>query len=100
MLTYWVDRIIAVFHSTRDEIASLYKVPRSKTVVIYNGVNPERFDRPVNMGADKRQYDPVPLDPTILFCGRMVWQKGPDLLVYAVPQILRRHPIRRICVCR
>lgn len=90
--TYWADRVIAVSHATRDEIAWMYEVPESKTVVIYNGVSPQRFDRPMDVGAEKRQYDLGPLDPTILFCGRMVWQKGPDLLVEAVPQILRQHP--------
>jgi glycosyltransferase involved in cell wall biosynthesis len=90
--TYWADRVIAVSHATGDEIAWMYEVPTSKTVVIYNGVTPQRFDRPTNVGADKRQYDLGPMDPTILFCGRLVWQKGPDLLVQAAPQILRQHP--------
>jgi glycogen synthase len=90
--TYWADRVIAVSHATRDEIAWMYEVPASKTVVIYNGVSPHRFDGATDVAAEKRQYDLGPMDPTILFCGRMVWQKGPDLLVEAMPQILRQHP--------
>ena len=35
------------------------------------------------------------LDPTILFCGRLSWQKGPDILVEAIPPILRQHPSSR-----
>jgi glycogen synthase len=90
--TYWADRVIAVSHATRNEISWMYEVPASKSVVIYNGVSPHRFDGPADIAAEKRQYDLDPMDPTILYCGRMVWQKGPDLLVEAMPQILRQHP--------
>jgi len=89
--TYWADRVIAVSHATGDELAWMYEVPKSKIVVIYNGVSPHRFDRPADMDADKRKHDLGPMDPTVLFCGRLVWQKGPDLLVDAIPQILREH---------
>ncbi len=93
--TYWADRIIAVSHSTKDEISWMYEVPPGKTSVVYNGVSPQRFDQPTDPGADKRHYHIGPSDPTILFCGRLSWQKGPDILVEAIPHILRRHPSSR-----
>ncbi len=93
--TYWADRVIAVSQATRDEIAWMYEVPRGKTSVVYNGVSPQRFDQPTDPGADKRRYHIGPLDPTILFCGRLAWQKGPDILVEAIPAILQRHPSSR-----
>jgi glycosyltransferase involved in cell wall biosynthesis len=93
--THWADRVIAVSQATRDEIAWMYEVPRGKTSVVYNGVSPQRFDQPTDPGADKRRYHIGPLDPTILFCGRLAWQKGPDILVEAIPAILRRHPSSR-----
>jgi hypothetical protein len=31
-------------------------------------------------------------DPLVLFAGRLSWQKGPDLLVDALPGVLSRHP--------
>jgi hypothetical protein len=31
-------------------------------------------------------------DPMVLFAGRMTWQKGPDLLVEALPNLLADHP--------
>jgi uncharacterized protein YqgV (UPF0045/DUF77 family) len=52
-------------------------------------VNPSRFDLTTDPGEDKRRYDIGPLDPTVLFCGRLAWQKGPDLLVEAIPSVLR-----------
>ena len=93
--TYWADRVIAVSQATKDEITWMYEVPGSKTSVVYNGVSPERFDQPTDPGADKRRYHIGPLDPTILFCGRLSWQKGPDILVEAIPPILRQHPSSR-----
>ncbi|OHB64682.1 MAG: hypothetical protein A2Y76_13105 [Planctomycetes bacterium RBG_13_60_9] len=93
--TYWADRMIAVSHATKDEITWMYEAPRWKTSVVYNGVSPQRFDQPTDPGADKRRYGIGPLDPTILFCGRLSWQKGPDILVEAIPPILRRHPSSR-----
>jgi glycosyltransferase involved in cell wall biosynthesis len=94
--TYWADRVIAVSHATRDEITWMYEVPQQKTSVVYNGVSPQRFEQPTDPGADKRRYHIGPLDPTILFCGRLSWQKGPDILVEAIPAILRRHPSARL----
>jgi glycosyltransferase involved in cell wall biosynthesis len=32
------------------------------------------------------------MDPTVLFSGRMVLQKGPDLLVEAIPHVLKFYP--------
>jgi glycosyltransferase involved in cell wall biosynthesis len=93
--TYWADRVIAVSQATKDEITWMYDVPPGKTSVVYNGVSPQRFDQPTDVGADKRRYHIGPLDPTILFCGRLAWQKGPDILVEAIPAILRRHPSSR-----
>jgi hypothetical protein len=69
----------------------MYEVPHGKTSVIYNAVNPQRFDQATDPGEDKRRHGIGPLDPTILFCGRLTWQKGPDILVEAIPSILRHH---------
>jgi glycosyltransferase involved in cell wall biosynthesis len=44
-----------------------------------------------DVGSVKQAYGIGPLDPTVLFCGRLEWQKGPDLLVEAIPLVLRGH---------
>lgn len=93
--TCWADHVIAVSQATKDEIAWMYEVPPWKTSVVYNGVSPQRFDESTDPDADKRRYHIGPHDPTILFCGRLSWQKGPDILVNAIPGILRQHPSSR-----
>ncbi len=90
--TYCVDRVITVSHQLKGEIQWLYQVPAHKTQVIYNGVNCRAFDYWVDAGEVKRRYDIGPLDPMILFVGRMVVQKGPDILVRTMPSILRHYP--------
>jgi len=90
--TYWADRVIAVSQATKNELMWMYEVPNWKISVVYNGVNPLRFDLAADPGEDKRHYDIAPLDPTVLFCGRLAWQKGPDLLVEAIPSVLGFYP--------
>lgn len=89
--TYWTDRVIAVSQATKNELMWMYEVPEGKVSVVYNGVSPSRFELSTDPGEDKRRYGIEPFDPTVLFCGRMAWQKGPDLLMEAVPAILRFH---------
>jgi glycosyltransferase involved in cell wall biosynthesis len=90
--TYWADSVICVSNATRDEIMWMYEVPEYKTAVVYNGVSANRFGGPIDVGETRRRYDIGPMDPTILFCGRLEWQKGPDLMVEALPSVLHHHP--------
>lgn len=90
--TYWADRVISVSNALRNEIRWMYEVPDWKVSTIYNGVNVRNYDGWIEPAAVKRWYGIGPMDPTVLFSGRMVYQKGPDLLVEAIPSILRFYP--------
>lgn len=89
---YWADRVITVSNGLRNEVMWMYEVPDWKISVAYNGVNLHHFDGWIDPWEVKRGYGIGPLDPTVLFCGRMVYQKGPDLLIEAIPYILRFYP--------
>lgn len=84
-------RIITVSHTLKEEIGRLYQIPAAKVDVVPNGVVPEVFKAYVDPGEGKKRYSIHPFAPLILFCGRMVFQKGPDLLVDAIPAITNRH---------
>ncbi len=90
--TYIADRVICVSGAFRREIQDLYSVPGDKLHVIYNGVDVRRFDTRVNTRTARTQYAVGADDPFVLFAGRMTAQKGPDLLVEAIPALLRDHP--------
>jgi glycosyltransferase involved in cell wall biosynthesis len=90
--TYWADRVIAVSNHLRDEITWMYEVPNWKAATIYNGVNAKNYDGWIDPGEVKARYHIGPMDPMVLFSGRLVLQKGADLLVEAIPAILRFYP--------
>ncbi len=90
--TYWADKIIAVSQATKEELMWMYEVPDSKINVVNNGVNWKRFDIHLDPGDEKRKYNIAPLDPTVLFCGRLTWQKGADILVEAMRGIVNKYP--------
>ena len=90
--TYCADRVITVSNQLKAETRWLYELPDWKVRTIYNGVSTPQFDYAVDAGEVKRRYAMGPLDPMILFVGRMVVQKGPDILVRTMPSILRHYP--------
>jgi len=90
--TYAADHVIAVSQSLKKEIQWIYSVPEDKVEAIYNGVNYRHYDGWIDPGAVKKRYEIEPLDPLVLFVGRMVYQKGPDLLAEAIPFILKHYP--------
>ena len=82
------DRAICVSGVLRQEVQRLYAVPDERVAVIFNGVSSHQFDGPLDAGAVKQRYGVGPLDPMILFAGRMSTQKGPDLLLECVPALV------------
>jgi glycogen synthase len=89
--TYCADRVIAVSRALKNELTWMYNLSDEKVDVIYNGIDYRNYDGWIDPGAVRRSYDIGPLDPMVLFVGRMVYQKGPDLLLEAVPHILKYH---------
>jgi glycosyltransferase involved in cell wall biosynthesis len=90
--TYCAHRVIAVSQALRGEIMWMYELPDWKVSVAYNGVNLHHFDGWLSPDGVKAGYGIDHMDPMVLFCGRMVYQKAPDLLVEAIPYILRFYP--------
>jgi glycosyltransferase involved in cell wall biosynthesis len=90
--TYCADSVIAVSNGLRHEIMWMYEVPDWKVSVAYNGVNLHHFDGWIDPKRVKDRFGIGPMDQTVLFCGRMVYQKGPDLLVEAIPLVLHYYP--------
>jgi glycosyltransferase involved in cell wall biosynthesis len=82
------DRVITVSGALADEVKWQYGVPDWKLRTVHNGINCSRFDGYIDPAVCRRTYGIGPLDPMALFVGRLSTQKGPDLLLEAVPGIL------------
>lgn len=87
--TYCADHVVAVSKSLRNEVMWMYSTPDWKIDVVYNGIDYRNYDGWIDPGNVKSMYGIGPMDPTVLFVGRIVYQKGPDLLVQAIPHILK-----------
>ena len=81
-------RVTTVSRNTKTEVMWLYNVPEWKITVVPNGIFPEKYKMDVDPGEVKRSYGIHPLAPVVLFVGRLAYQKGPDLLLSAVPAVL------------
>jgi glycosyltransferase involved in cell wall biosynthesis len=58
----------------------------------------EQFNSKLDPGALKARYQVGPVDPTILYVGDLHEHYGPDLLVKALPPVLKNHPQARLVV--
>ena len=91
--TYICDRLIVCSHIMKNEVKWLHRVPEDKIRVIPNGIWAKNFDGFIDPWNDaKKKYGIDVYDPLILYVGRMTSQKGPDLLLEAVPDVLRDYP--------
>jgi len=88
--TYIADRIITCSNTMKQETEWIHRVPYWKMRVVYNGISFNKFNGFLDPWHDvKKKYDMGPMDPMALFIGRITYQKGPDLLIEAVPHVLK-----------
>jgi glycosyltransferase involved in cell wall biosynthesis len=85
---YCADRVIVVSGALCNEIKAQYHVQDGKLRCVYNGINCSHYDGFINPAVCRASYGIGPMDPMVLFVGRLTIQKGPDLLMEAVPGIL------------
>jgi glycogen synthase len=96
--TYCADRVIAVSWALRGEAQWLYNLPDWKACMVYNGISHHAFDGFLDPGGVKAKYHIGPLEPTVLFVGRITAQKAPDVFVEAIPYILHYHPSTKFVI--
>ncbi|MDE3067509.1 MAG: glycosyltransferase family 4 protein [Verrucomicrobiota bacterium] len=94
--TYCADRVIAVSGVLKNELLWMYNLPDWKCWVIHKGVAVHKYDGFIDPGGVKCRYCIGPVDPTVLFSGRLCLQKGPDLLLEAVPGLLQHFPNAKV----
>ncbi|MHC1560118.1 glycosyltransferase family 4 protein [Actinomycetospora sp. C-140] len=83
------DRVVTCSHAMRAEVSGLFDLDPDDVTVIHNGIDPATWHR-----APTRPDGP----PTLLYLGRLEWEKGVHDLVAALPAIRRAHPGTRLLV--
>lgn len=86
-LCYEAWRVICCSYYMRDEIAQVLEVPHDKLDIIPNGIDPSKFDLPFDK-AEFRKWFARPEEKIIFFVGRMVPEKGVQVLIEAAPEII------------
>lgn len=92
-LTYEAWRVICCAQYMAEEVRAYFGTPADKIDVIPNGVDPSQFDalEGVDLSPFRAQYA-LPHEKIVFFVGRMVAEKGADVLIRAAPLVLRDFP--------
>ncbi|GAA0511474.1 glycogen synthase [Paractinoplanes deccanensis] len=91
-------RTIVCSDYMRAEVSRLFAVPSDRIDVVYNGVDELRwYARPRAVAAARRRYA-GPSGPLVSFAGRLVYEKGVQHLLAAVPSLRERHPGLRVVI--
>ena len=90
-LTYESWQVIVNSHSMSAEMQNLFSLPANKTIVIPNGTDPESFT--INFDRQHvRNSLASPNQRIVLYVGRLVREKGVQVLLDAAPKVLAACP--------
>jgi glycosyltransferase involved in cell wall biosynthesis len=82
-----VSRLIAVSNATKELAVKHLNVGEERISLVYNGVDTKLFCSPRENKLE-RKY----LRPTVVYIGRLIAKKGINVLIEAVPEVLRFFP--------
>ena len=95
------DKIITVSNAMQEDLMR-HGWPQSKINVVWNGVDPEKYDPQKSQREDilkiRKKYD-IPEDwNMLLFLGRLTWVKSIKNLVQAMPLVLGEYPKTKLVI--
>ncbi|MDN5347153.1 MAG: hypothetical protein PWP65_717 [Clostridia bacterium] len=96
-LTYEAWRVIVCSRHMHQEVQGLFQLPADKINIIPNGVVAAKF-RGVKPDPLFRARFALPQEKILLFVGRLVIEKGVQVLLEAMPQILSACPEAKLLV--
>jgi len=95
------DMVITVSYAMQDELIQA-GFPAEKIRVCYNGVDPKKYSpdqvSQERIDAVRQQYGLDNEDIMVLFVGRLVWIKGVDKLIRAMPHVLQKVPNAKLVI--
>lgn len=90
MLTYESSEVIVNSNYMKNELQRLFGLPFEKINVVPNGVNLNLYDG-IDRDYDFRRKFAMDNEKIILFVGRLVYEKGIQNLIAAMPKILENY---------
>ena len=88
MLTYEANEVIVNSNFMKNEIQRLFGLPFEKINVVPNGINGTTYNG-IERDYDFRRQYAADNEKIILFMGRLVFEKGVQVLINAMPKILQ-----------
>ena len=94
-LTYEAWRVVCCSEYMRTEVMSVFQLPADKVRVIKNGVDPAAFQAASNR---RREEFAGAGEQIVFFVGRLVPEKGVQVLLDAVPEVLKVRPAAKFLI--
>ncbi len=97
-LTYEASEVIVNSNYMKNEIQRIFGLPYDKINVIPNGIQLDKFDGIERDYELRRQYA-MDNEKIILYVGRLVYEKGVQNLIAAMPKILENYHDSKLVIC-
>lgn len=88
-MVHRADRVIACSEFMRGHVASVFGLPRRRIAAIPNGIDPSDLHVRGDLAALRAKYA-APDQKLVLLAGRLVYEKGFQVALDALPQAIRR----------
>ena len=98
LLTYEATEVIVNSNFMKNDIQRLFGLPFEKINVIPNGINLNNFSG-IERDYDFRRQYAMDNEKIILYLGRLVYEKGIQHLIGAMPKILNNYHDAKLVVC-
>ena len=97
-LTYEASEVIVNSNYMKNEIQRIFGLPYDKISVIPNGVKLDKFEG-IERDYDLRRQYAMDNEKIILYVGRLVYEKGVQNLIGAMPKILENYHDSKLVIC-
>jgi glycogen synthase len=93
------DRVITCSYYMREQVADIFGVPEGRIEVIPNGIDPDDLPAPDRPALARLRGEFAAADERlVLLIGRLVYEKGFQIALEAMPELLARCPGTRFLV--
>ena len=94
--TFEAWKVIVCSNYMKNEVRGLFQLPKDKLAVIENGVNPENYK--CDYSEEFRKKYCSPWEDMIFYVGRIVREKGIQVLIQAMPELLSENPSTKLVI--